>query len=79
VFLAPARVPIGGDARETRGRSPDEYPQREEDGARPTEPMLVAPWLYYSVAALVILVGLVLPMLAVAWSLWSIAHDIWHL
>jgi hypothetical protein len=41
--------------------------------------MLVAPWLYYSVAALVILVGLVLPMLAVAWSLWSIAHDIWHL
>jgi hypothetical protein len=45
-----------------------EYP--EPDEPTPTDPMPVAHWLRYSVAALPILVGLVLPMWVVAWSLW---------
>jgi hypothetical protein len=45
-------------------------------GDTPTEPMPVARWLRYSVAALVILVGLVLPVWFVAWILW---RDFWSL
>lgn len=54
-----------------------EYPEHHEPTL--TDPMPVARWLRYLVAALVILAGLVLPMWVVVWSLWRMAHDIWYL
>ena len=51
----------------------------KEDGACPTEPTPAELWLGYVVAELLILVALVVPAWVVAWSLWSIPNDIWHL
>ena len=43
----------------------------------PAEPAPL--WLRYSVAALVILVGLVLPLWVVVWIVWRVVHDLWLL
>jgi hypothetical protein len=51
----------------------------EKDGACPTEPTPVEGCLHYVVAVLSILVALVVPTWVVAWSLWGMSHDIWHL
>jgi hypothetical protein len=51
----------------------------KKDGAYPTEPTPVERWLRYVVAVLFILVALVVPAWVVAWSLWGMSHDIWHL
>jgi hypothetical protein len=51
----------------------------EEDGACPTEPPPVERCLDYIVAVLFILVALVVPAWVVAWSLWGMSRDIWHL
>jgi hypothetical protein len=51
----------------------------EEDGSRSAEPTPVARWLHYCIAALVILVGLVLPLWVVVWIVWRVVHDLWLL
>jgi len=46
------------------------------DDDEPADPTPVARWLRYWLAALVILVGLALPIWAGAWGLWRAARDI---